>query len=163
MLIGILSDTHNKVERTRAAAELLKQRGAELLIHCGDLCIPEIVQACQEVLPLVFVFGNNDSDMTRLLQEAADEVGATCLAWGGSVEVAGKQLAVVHGHLTSDYRPLIEAEPDYLFSGHSHYADDWQVGPTRRINPGALHRAEQYSVALLNLETDELELIVIEK
>jgi predicted phosphodiesterase len=48
------------------------------------------------------------------------------------------------------------AEPDYLFTGHTHVAHDRYEGKTRLINPGALTRASRFTVALLNLETDEL-------
>ena len=61
MLLGILSDTHDRLDRTRAAVELLLAEGAEALIHCGDLTVPEIVPICA-VLPCYFVFGNNDAD-----------------------------------------------------------------------------------------------------
>ena len=42
MLIGILSDTHNEAERTQRAVGLLHDRGATVLIHCGDISEPEM-------------------------------------------------------------------------------------------------------------------------
>ena len=41
-------------------------------------------------------------------------------------------------------------------AGHSHMAHDRRDGPTRRINPGALHRAAEFTAALLDPGTDEL-------
>lgn len=160
MIVGVLSDTHDELARTRAAVDLLRSRGAEVLIHCGDLIGPEIVEICS-VLPFYFVFGNWDADMTAILEEAARNHGATCLGWGGEILLAGKRIAVVHGHLTMDLRPLLEAGPDYLFSGHSHEAWDRMQGigsqkTVRRVNPGALHCAEAYSVAVVDLGTGEV-------
>ena len=60
-----------------------------------------------------------------------------------------------------DLRPLLDAKPDYLFSGHSHIADESYHGVTRRINPGALAEADEYSVAVLDLETDVVQFIPI--
>jgi putative phosphoesterase len=151
--IGILSDTHDQVDRTRDAVNLLRARGADVIVHCGDLTGPDIVAECA-VLPLYFAFGNRDCDLVHLLQNAATEHGATCLGWGGEFTVAKKRIAVVHGHLTMDLRPLLDANPDYLLSGHSPIAGDWYDGVTRRINPGALAEADEYSVAILDLETD---------
>lgn len=162
MKIGILSDTHDKIARTRSAVTMLLDRGAEVLIHCGDLLGPEIVAECSRG-PFYFVFGNNDADMVPALRQAARKHGAHCLEWGGEIPLAGKRIAVVHGHLTSDLRPLLEAQPDYLLSGHSHIAGDWRHGSTRRINPGALHRTKNYSVALLDLKSDELEFLPVER
>ena len=160
MLLGILSDTHNDVVRTKQAVDVLRVEGAESLIHCGDLSIPEIVEVCS-CLPFYFVFGNHDSDMVPHLKDAAAGHGATCLGWGGEMILAGKRIAVVHGHLTMDLKPLLEAEPDYLLSGQAHYPQDFRQGATRRINPGTLFRAEEFTVALLDLAQDELRFVAI--
>jgi len=167
MLIGILSDTHNRVNRAEQAVELFQNEGAELLVHCGDLANAEVVAACS-ILPFYFVFGNHDADMVRVLQDAATKYGAHCLGWGGEFTVdegsnAEKRVAVTHGHLTADLRPLLQSEPHYLLTGHSHIADDWREGKTRRINPGALFRAAKYTVALLDTIQDELNFLEIAK
>jgi uncharacterized protein len=161
MKIGIVADTHDELARSRAAVQLLQEEGAEALVHCGDLSGPEIVAACA-VLPLYFTFGNHDADMVPYLKAAAEEHGANCLGWGGEITLAGKRIAIVHGHLTFDLRPLLAAEPDYLLSGHSHIAGDWLQGRTRRINPGALHRADKFSVAMLDLATEQLRFLSVE-
>ncbi len=160
MLVGILADTHDEKQRTRKAVEFLRSEGAEFLIHCGDLIGHEILAICS-VLPVYFVFGNHDADMTQILEEAAIGCDAVCLQWGGEITIAGKRIAVVHGHLTMDLRPLVDAAPDYLLSGHSHEARDWMQGTTRRINPGALHCADEYSVALLDLVTGDVKFISV--
>lgn len=161
MKIGILSDTHDKLGRTITAVEKLAAAGAEALIHCGDLTGPEIVYAC-EGLPTYFVLGNNDDDWPRVKRAIAD-TGGTFLEWGGEVLLADKRIAVTHGHMTSDLKKLLRANPDYLLSGHSHIAHDFREGVTRRINPGALHRAAEFSVAVLDLKTDELTFLAIER
>ncbi len=160
VLIGILSDTHDHAERTRIAVNLLRSEGADVLVHCGDLASPEVVAECS-VLPFYFVFGNHDADMVSVLQSAAEQHGATCLGWGGEFTASQKRIAVVHGHLTMDLRPLLEAQPDYLLSGHSHIARDWHEGPTRRINPGALFRAGEFSVALLDVDADDVRFLTV--
>jgi uncharacterized protein len=160
MRIGILSDTHDRLERTARAVELLRAEGAEALFHCGDLTGPEVVEACG-VLPCHFVFGNNDADCVPDLRRAIDEVKGVCLEWGGEVTLAGKRIALTHGHMTREVRQLLAAWPDYLLSGHSHVAADRRVGPTRRINPGALHQATEFTVALLDLAKDALRFLTV--
>jgi uncharacterized protein len=51
-------------------------------------------------------------------------------------------------------RWALKEKPDCLLSGHSHIASDRYDGVVRRINPGALRGADQYTVALLDMETD---------
>ncbi len=161
MLIGILSDTHNQTKRTTAAIQLLHAEGAQALFHCGDLTDPDIVGICA-VLPCYFVFGNNDVHGVDEIQGAIKQFeGAVCLGWGGEVELAGKRIAVTHGHIYKEYRRLQATNPDYLFTGHSHIAADQREGVTRFINPGALHRAQEFSVALLNLANDNLKFLPV--
>jgi putative phosphoesterase len=161
MQLGILSDTHDRLGRTLSAIEILIAAGADALVHCGDLTGPDIVRACAQ-RPLWFVFGNNEDDFPALRRAAAD-VGATCLEWGGEITLAGRRVAVSHGHMTRDIRPLKAARPDYFLFGHSHIAEDRREGTIRCINPGALHRAPSFSVALLDLEHDELRFLEVER
>ena len=53
-------------------------------------------------------------------------------------------------------RAHLAAEVRYLCHGHTHTALDARRGKTRVINPGALHRAAEYTVALLDTDTDTL-------
>lgn len=162
MLIGIISDTHDKLARTRLAVEMLQEAGAQAIIHCGDFVEPEMVAVCAGQ-PLYFVLGNNDLESAAALETMAEAIGATSLGWGGNVELAGKRIGVTHGHTLSDYKRLVAAKPDYLLLGHSHVAEDRRIGEMRLINPGALHRAHPYTIALLNLATDELRFLEVPK
>lgn len=159
MKIGILSDTHDQVERTRIAVAMLKARDAEVLIHCGDITTPEVVYECG-LIPSYFVFGNCDYDR-RLLLDAMGVIGGKFLGGGDVITLGGRKLAVTHGDSERELMRLELAQPDYLFSGHTHHQSDEQTGSIRRINPGALHRASFWSVALLDLNTDELEVLRI--
>jgi putative phosphoesterase len=99
MRLGILADTHDDLARTRRAIELLRSEGAEVLIHCGDLASPAIVEACA-ALPCYFVFGNHDADSVPALRQAAERHGAVCLGWGrgGAGRQSGRRRARAHDH-----------------------------------------------------------------
>jgi putative phosphoesterase len=160
MRLGILSDTHDELDRTRMAVQLLCDEGAEALVHCGDLASPPIVAACA-VLPCWFVFGNHDADNVPALQQAATASGAVCLGWAGEIELDGRLIAVAHGHMSYDVRRALASRPHYLLSGHSHIASDRRDGLIRRINPGALHEADRFTVAILDLQADELRFLTV--
>ena len=155
MRLGILSDTHDRVERTRTAVSRLIDAGADVLIHCGDITIPEIVHELA-ARPSYFVFGNCDDDLDALRRAIAD-IDGTCLERGGSIELDGRRFAVTHGHSAIERARLEAEQPDYLFSGHTHAIEDVRRGPTRYINPGALHRASSWTVALLDSPSGRLE------
>lgn len=158
MLLGILSDTHDELARTQQAVELLRAAGAEALVHCGDMASPSIVVACA-VMPLWFVFGNHDADSVPALRKAALEHGAVCLDWGGIFELAGRRVGVAHGHMRLDIRRVLAGRPDYLLTGHLHSPMDSLHDGVRQINPGALSRADEYTVALLEIETGQLQFL----
>lgn len=158
MRLGILSDTHDELVRTRLAVRVLCDARAEVLIHCGDLSSPPIV-AELAVRPSWFVFGNHDADSVPALRQAATEHGIVCLEWGGVIELDGRRVGVAHGHMTTDVRQVLAERPEFLLSGHSHSPSDGVIEGVRRINPGALHRADEFTVALLEMTTDELHLL----
>ncbi len=159
MKVGILSDTHDQVDRTVDAVAMLVAGGAEALVHCGDLTTAEIVQACA-ALPCHYVMGNNDFDLDEL-QRQMEATGGNFLGWSGEIRLAGKRIAVTHGHLEGEFRRLLRSMPDYLCYGHTHDALNERGGPTRQINPGALHRARVWTVALLDLDDDRVEFLVV--
>jgi putative phosphoesterase len=159
MKLGILSDTHDQVERTSLAVSTLIRAGAEALVHCGDITCPAVVLECGG-LPGYYVFGNNDFDHDELRRTILG-VGGVCLGRGGTIELDGRRVAVTHGDSSREVRRLLDLHPDYLLFGHSHQAADERRGATRWINPGALHRASPWSVALLDLQADLLEFLTV--
>lgn len=160
MKIGILSDTHDQVERTSRAVAALVRAGAEALVHCGDVTGPAVVLECGG-LPGYYVFGNNDFDREGL-RRAIARVGGRCLERGGEIALDGRRIAVTHGDSSAEIRRLSGADPDYFLSGHLHCATDDRRGATRWINPGALHRATPWTVAVLDLRADLLEFLTVD-
>jgi uncharacterized protein len=155
VLIGILSDTHDHIEITKAAIALLKQHGAEFFIHCGDVGGEEILDQLAG-LQAAFVFGNTDWD-TDGLSRYASHIGVRCHDRFADLTVDGKRFAVLHGDdSTLRQRILIAQNHDYLLQGHTHVRMDDRVGKTRLINPGALYRARQKTVATLDTAKDML-------
>jgi putative phosphoesterase len=160
MRIGIISDTHNQIARTTRAVSRLIVGGAEAVVHCGDLTRPDVVDEFIGVRTY-FVFGNNDFDEPGL-RRAMAAIGGVCLGRGGELELGGKRIAVTHGDSDRQVRQLASKAPDYLLFGHSHEVADYREGPTRWLNPGALHRASEWTVGLLDLANDAYTVLTIE-
>ena len=55
-LIGVLSDTHGRLD-PRAYAALVE---CDRIIHAGDICDPSILRELQTIGPVDAVLGNND-------------------------------------------------------------------------------------------------------
>lgn len=162
MLVGILSDTHDRANAMHAAVELLRSAGAEFFIHCGDVGSEHLLDYLAG-LQTAFVWGNNDWDRLSL-QRYAQKLGITCYGSFGELELAGKRFALMHGDdLPLKQRLIAGQQHDYLLFGHTHLRSDERVGRTRIINPGALHRVREKTVALLDTDADRLTFMTLDQ
>lgn len=118
MRIGLISDTHGLL-RPEAVRAL---RGADLIVHGGDVGGPEILEALGAIARVVAVRGNNDRGAwARALQETA------------TFEEEGTRVHVVH-----DVKELALAAPvDAVISGHSHAPRVREEDGVLYVNPGS--------------------------
>lgn len=149
MIIGILSDTHGRLPAVAAGLRALQDAGAEYFIHCGDIGSAAVLDHLAG-LPSAFVLGNTDWD-PRELERYAAQLQIRCLGRFGELTLDGKNLAVIHGDdFRLKNRLLMDQKHDYLLQGHTHVPEEQQIGRIHLINPGALYRATQKTVALLD-------------
>ncbi len=160
MVIGILSDSHDKLAALQAGIKTLLANGAQMLIHCGDIGGGKGVD-CLAGYDAYFVWGNCDWDR-RGLDDYARSVGVNCLGTGGCIERDGKVICVTHGDEPGTVRRFMEdPKASYLLMGHTHQLRDERIGHIRVINPGALHRATIKTVATLDLASDHLQVMEV--
>src|SRR5690242_14490249 len=95
MLLGILSDTHNRLDAMSPAVKLLRTQRAAYLVHCGDVGDERILD-CLAGIPSSFVWGNNEFD-TAVLARYAESIGVRCLDRFGTLVLDEKRIAVTHG------------------------------------------------------------------
>jgi len=61
MRIGLISDTHIPVAAPRLWPQVYEAfRGVDLIMHAGDLMVPEVIDWLEEVAPVMAVSGNGD-------------------------------------------------------------------------------------------------------
>jgi putative phosphoesterase len=164
----LLSDSHGRDQITARAVKLLVEAGAEVLLHLGDLGSTGVVEALVEGLdpegrprPAVhIVFGNTDWE-TGDLRRSAEHLGIAVDDPVGRLVVAARTIVFQHGHHQREMDEALAEEVDYLCHGHTHVARDERIGRTRVINPGALHRARQHTVALLEVPRDRLRFLTV--
>lgn len=160
MQVGILSDSHGDAEATARAVALLEGRGARKLFHCGDLCGEGVLDALAGH-DCLFVWGNCD-DPSSTLRRYVEHLELTWPRPPVRVRVAGKHIALYHGHEAGFAEAAREPGLDYCFYGHTHRHADRREGGCRFINPGALYRAPIHTVCLLDLATDALTFLRLE-
>lgn len=141
---------------------MLVDHGADLLIHLGDIGSAEVIDALalnkpgsNEQMPAYMVFGNTDWDIDSLTSYA-QEIGIGVSHPVGRLATPRGDLVYLHGDDQGAVIAALEDKVAYLCHGHTHIQADTRRGATRVINPGALHRASQYTVAMLNTDNDSL-------
>jgi hypothetical protein len=150
MLLGVVSDTHGDLPRTRAAVQKLESLEVAVVLHCGDIGTPEVVSLFDR-WPTHFVFGNCDHDR-KTLARAIEKAGQTCHGTFGQLEFEGVRIAFTHG----DNAELLEdtiAGGDWslVCHGHTHVVRQEWLGNTLVLNPGAVHRANPHTIATVEL------------
>jgi len=143
-LIGLISDTHGLL-RPEAVEAL---RGAELIVHAGDVGKPEILEQLEKIAPVVAVRGNVDT--------AAWAAG---LPETAVVETAGVAIYVLHDLGALDLDPAASGFR-IVVSGHSHEPGKAERNGILFINPGSAGPRRfqlPVTVARLNLSMNSIE------
>jgi uncharacterized protein len=159
VLLGVMSDSHGRIERVRQALAVLDAERVDAVIHCGDVGGLEVLEELAG-RRCWFVWGNSDYPQPAWRAE----VQALGLPWPeGPVEIGlnGQRLAVYHGHERGFQQAISAGEFDYVLHGHTHRAADIRGRETRVINPGALHRVAVPTVAVLDVEADEVRFLPV--
>jgi putative phosphoesterase len=158
--IGIVSDTHEHVRPIIKAVSLFKARNPSMVIHCGDIISPPVLERFAG-LSLRVVYGNNDGERSGLKKKCA-ELGFAEIVDTLTFESGGKKFFVNHGTNPRVIDDAIESQQyDYVLHGHTHEMRNEVIGRTRVINPGALFAADEYTIAFLTVETGEVEFVEI--
>jgi putative phosphoesterase len=116
--IGLVSDTHNLLR-----PEVLDfLRGCDHILHGGDICGPEVLEALRAMAPLTAVRGNND-------------VGAWARRLHVTETVRFGEVAV---HMIHDLKELeLPAGVRVVVSGHSHKPLVHERDGVLYVNPGS--------------------------
>lgn len=163
MRIGLISDTHNDLQRLNVALERFKQENINVILHAGDITKPAILEAMAG-FAVWFAKGNMDRN-PQLNPTVKRLFGAEHWGYALSLEFDGVAIALTHGDSWRDLDMLIHSgKYQYVICGHTHRPQDERVGTTRVINPGSLGspRWTNATYAILNLATDDLTWIEVQ-
>jgi uncharacterized protein len=121
MLIAVMSDSHDQITHLEAALTAANEAGAMMLLHCGDLCAPFMLDRLGRNFlgQIHVVFGNNDGD-GRLLQTIASKYPQIALhGIYAEFEVAGRMVAMIH-YPEPAQRIAQSGHFDLVVYGHNH-------------------------------------------
>lgn len=168
MKLGILSDTHDQVQRIERAIALFNRERVAKVYHLGDWCSPFSVQLFEESqCPVIGIFGNNDGDLYKMVVRKPSNVDLQDRFFVDTVN--GKRIALIHGDPKEVAHDLFQSKQyDILLYGHTHVAKIERNEKTLLINPGNLigpygDKTEWTppSVAIYDMETDEARIVTL--
>ena len=154
MLVGVISDSHDRLPYLRKAIETLQARGAEVILHAGDFVAPfAIKELLKAKVPVHAVFGNNDGEREGI-KKLFPEIQTPPLA----LELGGRKIVLDH------YPEVVDKDEakgaDVLIYGHTHEIVV-EPGPPLVLNPGECcgWLSERGTCALLKTDSLEVEII----
>lgn len=156
--MGVISDTHGNQLGVAASLRLLTARRVDCVVHCGDVDDISTMQLFAGT-PTHLVLGNCDPPSQRLSSIAA-EIGIRLHGRFGQLELGGSRLAFLHGddRQRLDYA-IRSGAFDFVLHGHTHQRRCVLVGSTWVVNPGALVRVHQPTIALVHLPSRKVEFL----
>lgn len=160
MIVGLVSNTHGRADAMAAALSALRDRGADLIVHCGDVGGRQVLDEMAK-MDAAFVWGDRDKDRMGLLRYA-QKANVVCFGVLGELDLDGKRAVLVHGDDKKlVHRLLDEQQYDYLLYGHDPAGEDRKVGKTRVINPGELHGGPSQNCALFSTTSGEAKFLTL--
>jgi hypothetical protein len=162
MKIGIISDTHDGIEKTEKVLDLIKKKGADVLIHCGDFSAPFMMQELAKFDGEVHCIFGNTADRFAT-PKIAGENGINFHGDIAKLEFDGKKILV--NHFPDIARAFaFTGEYDAVFYGHSHISNKEKIKDTLLVNPGNLleKAKEKSSFAIYDTELNDAEIIELE-
>jgi putative phosphoesterase len=162
MIVGLMSDTHDRLPLIDEAVKKLNEEKVELVLHAGDYVAPFVASHFEPLKArLIGVFGNNDGDRVLLRKKFA-EIEADIRGRFAFVVADGLKIALLHGDEADLLRSLVELEShDVLVSGHSHVAKTYRKGRILVINPGEAcgYLSGQPTISILYTDTLDVKTI----
>ena len=154
MNVAVLSDTHAPRRWKRCPPAVVPYlRGADLILHAGDVCTADVLDELSQYAPVRAVLGNND--------------GPDVAAWGAPVtlelDLAGLPVAMIHDSgpgrgRAARLRGRVPAAQLVVF-GHSHIPLDETGDGIRIFNPGSptdRRRQPHKTIGLLEISDGSL-------
>ena len=163
MKIGVISDTHDNLDKTEKAVNFFKEEEVETVIHCGDVVAPFTAELFDAGFEFHAVKGNNDGEWN--LKQVVEEFG-NFYNNIAELEIDGESICVYHGTEEELVQGLVEKEYDYVFRGHTHRKKIKYHGETVEVNPGGIKlpgQDEDFQVAVVDLNHGNIQHFSLEE
>lgn len=145
-----MSDTHKKLGRAKKAVDLLIDKGAEFIVHAGDIVRVELLDYLEEKnIRYVAVLGNNDYH----LYSVVDKYNLVTEPY--YFKLANKTWKLMHYP-----KYIFPLDTDIIVYGHTHDVDISFNGRNLILNPGEVCARDSGFSSCITLDIEEDKYIV---
>jgi putative phosphoesterase len=168
MILGIISDTHDKQATVEQAFNIFADNDVSLVIHCGDWKSVAAMehfagQAKKYKLPVRGVLGNNDgaiNEFQAFIESSASDFQVTEGVF--EMQIGDRTLAIYHGHHAPTLKKVRATKSyDVLFLGHTHKPKIENTDSTIIVNPGStafsIPRSKLWQPTIALVDTNSLQ------
>jgi len=150
MRVGIMSDTHKKLGRAKKAVDLLIDKGAEFIVHAGDIVREELLEYLEEKkIRYVAVLGNNDFH----LYSVVDKYELVTEPY--YFKLANKTWKLMHYP-----KYIFPLDTDIIVYGHTHDVDITFNGKNLILNPGEVCARDHGFSTCMTLDIEKEKYVV---
>jgi len=161
MILGVVSDTHNRVSNVKKIIDIFNKRNVDDVIHTGDITQAKTLTEFSRLnCSLIGVYGNNDLE-EQGLKETAKKHGFTFQLPPFSLMLDNRKIVIFHEPDSIERYLEKNTSVELVLHGHTHRYRNEKIGNTRVINPGecAGHIKGKNSVGILELKSLSFERI----
>lgn len=149
MRIGLISDTHIPVAAPRLWPQIYEAfRGVDLIMHAGDLMVPDVLDWLEEVAPVMAVSGNGDyTGWERSVPPTDPRLSESKVLALDAPDGRALRIGLVHDFQLPEAPPLRTLEGlmrhyfggpvDVIVRGSTHAAQIMSVKGVLIVNPGS--------------------------
>jgi len=161
MKIGLMSDTHDRLDAVEKAIDFFNREGVKHVLHAGDLVSPFVAPKFAGLkAKLYYVWGNNEGDR-EFIRVKFGEFGVNPLGNFAALELGGRKIALLHGTHEEIVDSLVKSGSfDVVVRGHTHQAGIREEG-TLLVNPGEVcgYLSGRQTVVMLDLAKLQAEIV----
>ena len=136
MILGIITDTHDNMNRIPDGVAVLYEHSPDLIVHAGDFISPFTARCFEPVreqgIPFLGIFGNNDGERF-FLRKMYDHIGPIHED-PHPFSLGDRRILVTHKELLVDALAA-SGSYDVVIYGHTHKIDV-RTDPCLIVNPG---------------------------
>jgi len=164
MMIGIISDTHDRLPFIERAVRKMNEKEVDLVLHAGDYSAPFAASQFKSLkAKMIGVFGNNDAEK-ELLRRNFSEMGIEIRGRFAEIQVDGLKIALLHGEEKELLNSLLNTGSyDVVIYGHTHRSEVKRKNGVLAINPGEAcgYLSGRATIGLLDTSTMDVTILSI--